>query len=260
MPDQNEMLLKAKVRLFTVGYVFLSVLVIMAVIGAIRGGHSWKGGMGNGQATITVAGRGEVMASPDVAEISFGVVANAPKKETAVDEATKKNNAVVAYLKQAGVAEKDIKAVYSLQPQYNNQFNGNNQLTVIGFQARFGLAVTVRDLDQVGTIISGVTGLGVNEISGPNFIVDDEVGVKADARAKAIADAEAKAKRLAKDLDVRLVRVLNFNEDSGPIYYAKAMMAPEVMNMGGDMARPIPDLPAGENQIVSNVSITYEIR
>ena len=52
----------------------------------------------------------------------------------------------------------------------------------------------------------------------------DEDAVRAVARKEAIDEARAKAKILARDLGVRLVRVVNFSENSGgyPIpYYSR---------------------------------------
>ena len=81
---------------------------------------------------------------------------------------------------------------------------------------------------------------------------------KAEARKEAIVNAQSKAETLAKDLGVTLVRITSFSESGnypGPIYYAKST---EAFGMGGDNSAP--EVPSGENRIVSNVTLTYEIR
>jgi uncharacterized protein YggE len=120
------------------------------------------------------------------------------------------------------------------------------------------ITIKVRDTEKVGDIIDGLTKAGVNEVQGPNYTIDDETKVQADARDKAITDAKVKAEALAKSLGVKLVRIVNFSEGGGGYptpMYAKAEMAFD--NSAGSAA---PELPKGENKYVSNVTITYEIR
>lgn len=79
------------------------------------------------------------------------------------------------------------------------------------------------------------------------------------ARDLAIADAKAKAVKLSKSLGVKLKRIVSFTEMRGDTpYYGISMESKS--SMGGDMAPALPQLPVGENEVVSNVSITYEIQ
>jgi uncharacterized protein YggE len=96
-------------------------------------------------------------------------------------------------------------------------------------------------------------------MSGPNFTIDKEDVLKEQARKMAIDEAKEKAEKLSKDLGVKLVRIVSFSENNGgygmPMYYDKEMSA--VSSAG---RAPAPELPTGENKIISNVTITYEIR
>jgi len=65
---------------------------------------------------------------------------------------------------------------------------------------------------------------------------------------------------LAKQLNVRLVRIVGFSENGyyPPMPYAARGAA---MDMAvAQEAKLAPDLPVGENKIVSNVTVTYEVR
>src|SRR3989344_4434440 len=55
---------------------------------------------------ITVSGKGEVVAVPNIATFSFSVTEESLLVKTAQDEAAQKTNDIVAYLKKNGVAEK----------------------------------------------------------------------------------------------------------------------------------------------------------
>ncbi len=238
----------------------LSLLVVVMIFSEVRA-YRFIGSDNSRVATISVSGQAKKSVTPDVAELSFGVMAEAREAKTAQDEAAKKNNAVIDFLKQSGVEEKDITSNVSLYPNYGNRatvtcFGCAVNQEIIGYTASYQLQVTMRNLDQVGTLVAGVTKLGVNNMNGPVFTVDDEEAYKADLRAEAIADAEAKAERLAGDLDVKIVRVIDFNESGGPIYYGKAMSLEG--GMGGDSV--VPEILPGQNEIVSSVQITYEVR
>ena len=129
-----------------------------------------------------------------------------------------------------------------------------------GYEVSQTITVKVRKTADAGGILTKVGGLGVSNISGLNFVVDDIDTVQAQARDKAIADAKDKADKLEKSLGVKFVRIINFYEGGN---YG-------VVGMGGDMmsakavsfesAQVAPQLPVGENKVTSQVSITYEIQ
>ena len=69
---------------------------------------------------------------------------------------------------------------------------GKNVIT--GYTASESITVKVRNTDDVGKIMQGLGALGVSDLSGPNFSIDNEDSLKAEARKKAIDDAKSKAK------------------------------------------------------------------
>jgi uncharacterized protein YggE len=62
-------------------------------------------------------------------------------------------------------------------------------------QPRF--IVTVRDLTKLGDLLNTVVSVGANNINGISFDVSDKTAALAEARAKAMANADALAKELA---------------------------------------------------------------
>ncbi len=134
--------------------------------------------------------------------------------------------------------------------------NGSNVL--VGYSVSETISVKVRKTDQAGAIVTGLGALGVTDISGPNFTIDNDDAIKAEARSKAITNAKEKAAELSKELGVKLVRIVNFSENGNNPYpmYSKAM---DMMAIGGAAPEAAP-LPTGENKYTSNVTITYEIR
>lgn len=216
---------------------------------------------------ITVNGSGEVFAVPDVATFSFGVRETAATVAAAQETVTTRMNQALEILKAAGIEDKDIKTIgYNINPHYEysqapcTQFScppSNQRLT--GYDVSQMVEVKVRDTSKAGEILGALGPARVTDVSGISFTIDDQDALEAEARAMAIADAREKAKVLVDNLDVRLGRVVSFNEGYGydPIYRMEASVN---YGKGGDAGQAVPDVPVGENKIVSNVSVTYEIR
>ncbi len=240
----------------------LSLFVLAKTVNAVKE-YAYIGKTEATQNVITVSGKGEVISVPDIATFSFSVVEEALVIADAQSKATDKTNAAIKFLKDAGVAEKDIKtSYYNIYPRY--EYRGQGMYTsgtryLAAYEVSQGIEVKVRKIEDAGKILSSLGELGVSNLSGLNFTVDDVDAVQREARDAAIADAREQAEKLAKALGVKLVGIMNYSEGGSypyPMYARDAVMS-EAYNMGGAKA---PELPVGENKIISNVSITYEIR
>lgn len=222
---------------------------------------------------ITVSGEGEVFAIPDTAEFTFSITERADTSKEAQDMATQKANDAIKALVEQGIEEKDIKTVaYNLYPVYEwrdattcLRYPCEKTREQVGFELSQSIRVKVKDLDRAGEMLELVTGKGVSDVSGLDFTIADEDDLKQDARKKAIDEAKTKAEQLAQDLGVSLVRIVGFGESDGGYYpmYARAeamldSSAPAYGLGGGDESSV--SVPSGENRVVSNVTITYEIK
>ena len=249
-------------------YLFTIVLVLLAVfLGTkiISEAYSWNDTTGDYAAnTISVEAVGEVNAIPDVATFSFGVVEEAESVSAAQEAASKKMNLALAYLRENGVSDEDIKTTnFSVNPRYEYGFcQGFNcppqKRELVAYEVNQRVEVKVRELSRAGELLAGITAQNVSNLSGLSFTIDDTDALKEEARSKAVEAAREKAKRLAKDLGVRLKKVVSFSEDGGggPIY-----LEARSASVGGAFEDAVvPDIPAGENTIISRVFITYEIK
>lgn len=218
------------------------------------------------QNIITVSGSGEVFAVPDIATFNFSVDEKGATVAEAQRLATAKNNAAIKYLKNSGVNEKDIKTEsYNANPQYDygqivcvRYPCPSSKPTLIGYEVSQTISVKIRDTDKAGEILTGIGATGVTNISGLTFTIDNDDVLKADARAKAIAEAKSKAQKLSKDLGVSLGKVTSFSEgsDYGMVY----AMESKAMGIGGGAPDVAPEVPMGQNKIVVNVTVTYRIK
>jgi len=242
------------------------VLIFLIIVGAKlihnRGGDSMP-------ATITVNGKGEVQATPDVSKFNVTIEETAKDQSTALAQSSTKVNAIIDSLKSVGIAEKDIKTEYtSVNPKYE-YVSGKAEImmyppapsnpVITGYTSSHTLSVKVRNLDNVAAVQKVFTDAKVQNVSGPDLSVDDPDALKLQARAEAINDAADQAKILAKQLHVRLGKIVSFNEsgEAGGIY-PMAMSARADMAM--KVANPEANIATGEQTITSNVSVTYKIR
>ena len=211
--------------------------------------------------TISVNGEGKITATPDIAQLSFGVQTGPqPTAKAAMEKLQKSMNAAFDAVKALGVEEKDI-SVQSLwlNPSYDWS---NGKQTLRGYEANQSLNVKVRDLDKVSDVLSAATNARANQAGGVQFTIDDTEVLQAQAREKAIESAQAKAEELALQLGVELGDLQGFSEGGGSYppmpYMAKGMMMESAVGMGGGGDAGVP-LPAGEQEITVNVSLTFEV-
>ncbi len=219
---------------------------------------------------ISVSGEGRVLIRPDVALFTAGVTTQAAAVAEAQLENTRRSNAMVAFLKQNGVEERDLKTIqYAITPQYRQQIfepcvsfpcPRDEPAEIAGYLVQSTVEVRVRDLEDIDELLSGVVKNGANEVGSIRFTIDDEDAVLADARELAIRDARAKAVVLTRDLGVKLGNIVAFFEQgSGYPIYGRAA------GFGGDNAleleaAPVPKIEPGEQEVTSIVNVTYEFR
>ena len=128
---------------------------------------------------------------------------------------------------------------------------------LIGYEVTESISVKVRDITKAGTILAGIGSLNVTNISGLSLTIDNDKDLRAQARKMAIDDAKSQAEKLASDLGVHLLQVVSFSENgSTPVFYS----AKDMGVSGSPSVASAPDIPVGQNEIDSNVSITYQIK
>jgi uncharacterized protein YggE len=131
---------------------------------------------------LNLSAYGEVRAAPDMATINFGVVTEAATAQEAMAQNAARMSQVVAALRRAGIAERDIQTSgLNLSAQYDYVQNEPPRLR--GYQANNRVTVNIYDLSRVGSTADAVVSAGVNQIDGISFGLRDpsaaETGVEA---------------------------------------------------------------------------------
>ena len=205
--------------------------------------------------TLDIVARGETRRVPDVATVTAGVVSQAADAAGAVRDNAARMTRVLAALKRAGVADRDVQtANLSLAPQY--RYTQNEAPVITGYQASNNVTIRFRDIGKAGTILDALVATGANQINGPDLMIDDPAAALDEARVDAMAKAKARAELYARATGLRIKRILSITE-------------------AGDMPRPVPvmmraaaappeyadsKVMAGEQSVGVTVSFRYELQ
>jgi hypothetical protein len=204
--------------------------------------------------TLTVAAEGRVTRAPDIAEVSGGVVTTAPTAAAAMADNARQMTAVVAAIKKAGIADRDIQTTgLNLQPQYRYE---NNQPPVItGYQATNTVALRIRRIADSGRLLDTLVGVGANQINGPNFTVAAADAALDEARIAAVATAQARAELYARAAGLKVRRIASISESAGVEPGPRPMM----LARAEKMADSTPVAP-GEVALTINVTMVFELQ
>jgi uncharacterized protein len=204
---------------------------------------------------LDVVAEGRSTRVPDLATIRSGVVTQAATAQAALSENAQRMDRVIAALKRAGVADRDIQtATIQLNPQY--RYGENVPPTITGYQATNSVSVRFRDVAKSGAILDALVREGANQIDGPNLAVEAMDAALDEARTDAIRRARARADLYAKAAGLRVERILVIAEGSAP-------MPPQpmpVMAMRAEMAAKDSQVLPGQQDINATVTVRFLLR
>lgn len=219
------------------------------------------------QNQVMVTGRGEVEYKPDMALINLGVqIDRAETSENALSQLNEKMNKIVESVKALGIPEEDIQTkAYNLYPQYDYT---NGVSRVSGYSANQQLSVKIKNIndniDLPNKVVSEASRAGVNQILGISFEVSSLNDLKQQARLLAIKDARDKSAGMAKAAGIRkLKKVVGwFETDIESPDMPNGSQLSDAMGAGGMGAAkvaPSPNVPSGNQKIVIEIGLNYEV-
>lgn len=230
----------------------LKGLVAAAALAAALGGCAPSTQPG---ALISVTASAQAQTTPDIATINAGVESRGPTAKAAQEAQATRMAAVVAALKAQGVDDKDIQtSQIGLNPIVDYSETGQQRIT--GYSSVNTVTITVRDLDNVSSIIDAIVADGGNRIDGIAFSIDDAEDAEAEAHAEAIRKARTRAEGYAAGAGMKVHRLVSIVEPGGsaaPVYPEMAMRA-----MSAE-ATATPIMP-GQVTTGAAVTVVFELR
>lgn len=200
--------------------------------------------------TVSVTTRESVSATPDTAELNFGVTTGRQSDPVqAMDSLSGKMNAALGAVKKLGLKEGDIGThSLSLQPSYDHDKEGN--ATLKGFEASQTLHLRVCDLKLLGPALQAAVKSGANQAGNIRFSVTNTEELTKDAKEKAIEKAKKEAEALAQKLGKKLGNLRGYSEGISQPREEGAYRA--------RVADAVPT-PAGSQTLTVSVTLTYEV-
>jgi len=205
---------------------------------------------------LDITASGEVTRIPDVAVISAGVVTRQQTASSAIQENSSRMERVLAALKKAGVAERDVQtSSLSLSPEYRYQENQPPQL--VGYTASNQVSIRFRDIRNSGKILDALVAEGANQINGPSLTIDKPEAALDEARQQAIANGRARAELYARTLGKRVARVVSVSEGGGNYPVPPPMPVMMEARMAGQAdTKVVP----GEQKLQVSVSMVFDLQ
>jgi hypothetical protein len=221
--------------------------------------------------SITVNGLAQRKVVPDEAHIQVNLNSQDKDMKAARAAHDKKLAKLMEIVKSAGIDEKKVRSQYSnVQPIYTyvNDTKGASQRVFQGYRVQTSVDVTVSDTAKLSGLIESIGNAGFEQgantewgdLLSVNYQLSNPDKIRDEMLALAIANAKEKADRMAGAAGASLGNVYSINEGGTPQF--QPIMAPRPMLMKADMAASAPAMapPAGEQQVESNVTVTYELK
>jgi uncharacterized protein YggE len=207
------------------------------------------------ETTLSLAAEASVSRAPDLAILSAGVQVNGDTAQAAMAEQARLMNGVMAALKAAGIADRDLQTSnLSLNPRY--EYRDNVEPKIIGYTASNQLTVRVRNLDKVGQTIDALVSRGGNTLNGISFGLDKPEGIVNEARKAAMAEALARANLYASAAGLKVKRIVTISEGGGWAPTPVPMMAMARMEMAAPEPTPIA---GGEVSFSASINVVFEL-
>jgi len=202
---------------------------------------------------LSVQSQAEARRAPDIATISAGVVTQAADGNSAMRQNAEQMNRVMAALKSAGIAARDIQTSgVNLHPQY--RYAENQPPAITGYQATNTVSVKLREVAKMGQVLDALVASGANQINGPSFGIDDPEPLYDQARVDALKLAQGRAETYAKALGLRVRRIVSIGEGGG----GAPMPMPRMAMMKAEAFDSTPVAP-GESSVSVSLEVVFEL-
>tara|TARA_B110000014_G_C20075550_1_gene561376 strand:- start:695 stop:1414 length:720 start_codon:yes stop_codon:yes gene_type:complete len=196
---------------------------------------------------IWVSGQASIEIKPDIAILKVGVETEGLNTKEALNNNSKYADAVLNYLKQNQVSSDDIQTTnINISPRYEYPEITGPSSTVrkqvlVGYRVYNSVVIKVRDIDNLGELIDGVTEVGRDSIrvNGIEFARDDIEQFMDDLRKDAVENAIYKANQFAKYSGVALGGLIRLSESPVTSYSRGDMFETRAFASSASISTPI---------------------
>jgi len=201
---------------------------------------------------VTLTGEGSVRYEPDSARLRFTASAEHPLAQKATERVAELmkqwRDGISSYRDQLSDYSDASLNLYTRTLPAREQGKDAEQRAV----ASQTISFSIHDLDLLNPLLQQAQSLGLDYHLGPQqFFHSDEAGMEQEALARAIADARARCRFVASQLDQTCGEVVTINVNGG--HSPVPMMMAEAKTMSDTVSS------VGEREIRASVSATFEL-
>ncbi len=211
---------------------------------------------------IQASGTGNVIGTPDRAQITFSVETENPDVKIAQQDNAARMAKVIDALVAIGIPRDALKTTgYNIYPVYEDSTKSILDQKVRTYRVTNTLTVTLHDVSKTGDVIDVAVATGINQASSIQFLLSDEQSqvLRTEALKKAVARARTDADTVAGAMGTVIIGVQSADISGG---YSPVLFENYQYQSGNAMmksAAPTPIQP-GDITVSAQVSITYLIR
>lgn len=224
---------------------------------------------------LNLSAEGQSRRRPDVAAFSAGVVTQATTASEATSDNAERMAGVIAALRRAGVAERDIQTSnLSPNPRFSDPERERmiaartarqpyqpsptpEPPRIVGYEARNSVQVRARDLKNIVRVIDALVSAGANEVNGPSFALDEPEEALDEARREAVAKARARADLYARAAGLRVARIVSIVEGGG-FYPVQHQIVVTGSSVGAPPPPPAPPPPVATGELILGVVVSMQ--
>lgn len=210
---------------------------------------------------IHATGTGNVIGTPDRAQVTFSVATENPDVKLAQQDNALRMATVIDALAAAGIPRDALKTTgYTIYPVYE-EYKSIIDQKVRTYRVTNTLTVTLHEVNRTGDVIDVAVANGINQANSIQFLLSDEQSreLRTEALKKAVERARADADTVAGALGTSITGVQSADISGG---YSPVLFENYQYQEGNAMmksAAPTPIQP-GDITVSAQVSITCLIR
>jgi uncharacterized protein len=211
------------------------------------------GTTGNQETGITVTGHANVHGTPDTLTVNLTISTKATHAADALADNNRRTADVIAAVKAAGVADKDVATTgLNVGPVWSQSS------TITGYQVDDSVTIKLRDLAKAGTVIDTAAAKAGDavRVDGISLIIDDTSSLLATARTQAIQNAHDKAAAMAAAAGARLGAVRAIVDQQMPTYQRGGVIYP---SSTADAAKSAVPVQPGSQALDVQVTVIYDL-
>ncbi|MFD3718585.1 SIMPL domain-containing protein [Streptomyces sp. NPDC058674] len=209
---------------------------------------------------VAVRGEAHLEVDPEIARIGITVSARGTDRRSALDDLTRRNNAVLDLVKSYGdPVEKLETGAFSISPELTRHGRGER---VRAYHGRVHITAELSDFTTLGELTSRLADLELTQVDGPWWALRPTSPAHGEARRQAVLEAVQRAREYAEALGARLsalVELADLGAENGLPFQAAPGAGMRTMAFGAteDAGAPPLDLEPQRQTVYAQVNARF---